>query len=150
MAELRKRRSDRGAMQGGVGMLSYYPPRISEWILASIQTEKDYPELSEAFGEMAVLEAEQFRVLGGGMLRKGMNPPLRSLLLAGRGGCASLSAAEGRELARFLRRMREQTEQMGEELAFLLSLPEWEGEPWGEQLRRNHEKQLRRLGQMLS
>ena len=150
MQKRRERRNDREMARRALELLAEFPHRCSELLCASILLEEPYEELSHTLERMAEVEAEQFRSLGGMMLRAGMNPPLRMLTYGGRGRCPMLVSTEKGEIRAFLLAMKKETERITHAARLLLTAPDWEGEDESLRFLERQEEQLRQLMNMLS
>lgn len=150
MQKRRERQNDREMARKALALLAEFPHRCSEMLCASILLEESYPELSDTLERMAQVEAEQFRRLGGMMLRAGMNPPLRMLTYGGRGRCPMLVSAEKGEVRNFFFEMKKETERIARDARLLLTAPDWEGEDGSLRFLERQEEQLRMLMNVLS
>ena len=131
-------------------LLNLLLENISEFLFAAIWVGEDYPELADAFEQMAEEEAAQFRMMGQVMLQNGMDPVVKNMLRNNGTVSRKLISVEENSIEQFLRDMEERTVQLAEEFRRALSLPRVETSEETRAILDGRKEQLKLLRRMLS
>ena len=131
-------------------LLAAYLDSVSDFLWATLATAEHSPAIADRFEALAQQELRHFRLLGELMLRRGIDPPVRSLLRRSATSRTLASPITEQSAEAILRSLQHHTEQRLSLARSILTAPELEAEDITATLLIEQEESVRRLRRMMS